>query len=229
MKNLLIYLILIIVAAGCGNSESMPVEVSSTLSEFRTDTIPTIIIEGEHTGVRTSHEILTIRLIDSVVVKRLTQLNNFFNDAKLLTLTGYSSKDGLSDYLMDSIFYDSNRNDTLTKMYVKTKNKNWAYVQSIKRDFDEQNNLKHLLSERFVPKHKIVEEFYTYHNNRLKEQTTYWCDSSIPICDSTSKSIYFQDNNGNLDSIQLFNWENGKWIYYQKPKQDSTDKLYTFE
>ena len=53
-----------------------------------------------------------LRPIDSLPVTKLTKVFNYEDDARLRYLTGFSKKDGLQPYLLDSSFYDQNGNDT---------------------------------------------------------------------------------------------------------------------
>src|ERR1035441_1006223 len=62
------------------------------------------VIDGEKEIV--GQTITTFQKPDDRVVRRLNRIYNYKNDPRITELTGLQRTDGLSDYTLDSTFYD---------------------------------------------------------------------------------------------------------------------------
>lgn len=163
-----------------------------------------------------SGQILRLRRnSDSLVFTEMLKVNNYNDDYKILLITGISKKDGLKEFLLDSIFYDNQKNDTLKRSYV-FRNDNWELTQYFFKSFRQDNQIEYFKTERPNDSIKYRKEiFYTYDRlNRLTAETEYECRIHS-TCDSTYKKLYFFNSENKIDSTQYYIWQNTNWIYRQ--------------
>ena len=173
------------------------------------------MVDGKNTLVgQIVHE---LRPIDSLPVTKLTKVFNYEDNARLRYLTGFSKKDGLQPYLLDSIFYDKNGNDTLTKSFVK-QNSIWQPTQLFHKLYRADNKVSYFMTERpFDKDHYFKNEIvYIYNENgNLVSETEFMCRQKA-TCDSTIKKQYTYKSDGKLDSTILYSWKDGKWKEIKK-------------
>jgi hypothetical protein len=168
------------------------------------------VVDGKRQIV--AQTIKTLRKIDSLPVKVITKIFNYENDTRLLYLTGLSKEDGLQEYSMDSIFYDNNGNDTLTKSFVHLNN-NWKPTQIFLKRFSSDKRIKYFMIERPFKKDNYFkkETFYIYNNSgNLSSETEVECRQKN-VCDSTYKRKYVYSISGKLDSTISYSWRNSNW------------------
>jgi hypothetical protein len=161
-----------------------------------------------------SGQILRLRRnSDSLVFTEMVKVNNYNDDYKVFLMTGIAKKDGLKEFLLDSIFYDNQKNDTLKRSYV-FRNDHWKLTQYIFKSFRHGNQIEYFKTERPNDSIKYRKEIiYTYDSlNRLTVETEYECPGHS-TCDSTYKKLYFLNSNNKIDSTQYYKWQNNNWIY----------------
>ena len=135
---------------------------------------------------------------------------NYNNDPRIFQLTGLKKENGLSDYTLDSIFYDKRGNDTLKVSYVSAGGK-WVKSMSYKMRFRPDNAVYYSKMERHNDPKFTNESFYTYNEaGKVIRETEYRCSVKAP-CDSTYKKVYYYSASQHLDSMANFTWENKKW------------------
>ena len=165
-------------------------------------------IDGEKQVV--SQAIKTIRKTDSLPVVILTKVSNYNNDIRIKYLTGLDKEDGLKDYLLDSIYYDSKGNDTMRISYVHLDK--WQKTQFTRKKFRNDNKVEHFLTERNIkdrPDFKR-EIFYKYsQTGQILSETEFECSHEVD-CDSLFKKIFIYDLDGEIDSI-MYTWTDKKW------------------
>jgi len=135
-----------------------------------------------------SQTIKTLRRTDSLPIAILTKVSNFNNDTRLKYLTGLSKEDGLQDYLLDSIYYDINGNDTLKKSFVHLDN-SWQPTQTFYKKFRADKQISYFMTERpFKKDHYFKREiFYAYNNaGNILTETEVECHNEND-CDSILK------------------------------------------
>ena len=154
-----------------------------------------------------------LRQKDSLPVTILTKVFNYEDDTRLKYLTGFSKKDGLQPYLVDSIFYDLNGNDTMTKSFARLNNA-WQPIQLFYKRFRSDNKVDYFMTERSFKKDYYFKKeiFYLYNDNgKLLSETEAECRQRNN-CDSTFKKQYIYSENGKVDSIISFSWKNNSWV-----------------
>jgi hypothetical protein len=150
---------------------------------------------------------------DSLLYSEMTKLSNYNDDYKIFLLTGIEKKDGLKEFLLDSIFYDSQNNDTLKRCYIFRDNE-WKLKQCFSKSFRLDRQLNYFKTERPNDLVKYKREiFYWYDSlNRCNTETSFEC-SKNRICDSIRKKIYFLSLSNKIDSTQYFYWKENIWVY----------------
>jgi hypothetical protein len=179
-------------------------------------------IENKHEIVDGKKQIVgqtikTLRQGDSLPIKVITKIFNYENDLRLKYTTGLSKEDGLQEYLMDSIFYDNNGNDTMKKSFVRLSN-NWQPTQIFYNRFRSDNKVDYFMTERpFKQGYYFKKEiFYTYYDKgNLFTETEVECRQRN-VCDSTFKRKYFYNSSGKLDSTLLYSWRHSSWTQIKK-------------
>lgn len=167
------------------------------------------IIEGKKELV--GQKIKTFELPGKRLIAELYQVYNYNEDPRLNSM-GYFKKDGLQNYLLDSIFYDSEHKDTL-KISFSMQDKKWKKIQSLKKKFNNEGKIEYLITERLDSKPLLKKEiFYTYTKSGLLSSETEFECSGIVECDSLLKKKYFYNLNGVLDSTITYKWKNSNWI-----------------
>ena len=176
---------------------------------YQTENIPTFkIIDGRKELV--GQKIKTFELPAKRIQSELTQIYNYNDDARLESL-GCFKKDGLKDYLLDSVFYDAIGNDTL-KISFLMKDKKWTKVQSVKKRYNHEGHIEYLVAESLkgTPAYK-KETFCKYYTSGLLSSETEFECYDIVGCDSTFKKMYYYNSKGVLDSIEAYKWKNREW------------------
>jgi len=176
---------------------------------YQTENIPTFkIIDGRKELV--GQKIKTFELPAKRLQSELTQIYNYNADARLESL-GCFKKDGLKDYLLDSVFYDAIGNDTL-KISFLMKDKKWTKVQSVKKRYNHEGHIEYLVAESLkgTPAYK-KETFSKYNKSGLLSSETEFECYDIVGCDSTFKKMYYYNSKGILDSIVAYKWKNREW------------------
>ena len=154
--------------------------------------------------------ISTFRKSDNNLVAKIVRVFNYNNDPRIFQLTGLKKENGLSDYTLDSIFYDRRGNDTLKVSYVSVGGK-WMKSMSYRMKFRPDNTVAYAKMERHNDPKFTNETFYTYNETgKLIVQTEYRCSVKAP-CDSTYKKRYYYSSARHPDSIADYTWENKKW------------------
>lgn len=169
------------------------------------------VIDGRKQIV--AQTIKTLRKVDSLPIKIVTKIFNYEDDIRIKYSTGLSKQDGLQEYLMDSIFYDSKGNDTLKKSFVRLSNK-WQPAQIFYKRFRFDNQVNYFMTERPFKKGTYFKKeiFYSYNDNaKLLKETEVECRQRN-LCDSTFRRQYLYNSNGKLDSTFSYIWRNGKWM-----------------
>jgi hypothetical protein len=162
----------------------------------------------------------TLRASDSLPVSTLTKVFNYNNDTQTHYLTGLRKEDGLQDYLLDSVYYDSMGNDTLTRMFIYLNNR-WQPIQIFRRKFRPDNQIVYFLSERPYQKGKYYKKETNYRYNtagRKVIQAEFECFNES--CDSIYKKEYVYNLAGHLDSTISYQWENNEWIELEKKNKN---------
>lgn len=164
-----------------------------------------------------SQTIKTLRRTDSLPIAILTKVSNFNNDTRLKYLTGLSKEDGLQDYLLDSIYYDINGNDTLKKSFVHLDN-SWQPTQTFYKKFGADKQISYFMTERtFKKDHYFKKEiFYAYNNaGNILTETEVECHKEND-CDSIFKKKYVYNETEKLDSTISYIWKNNEWKEFKK-------------
>jgi hypothetical protein len=119
-------------------------------------------------------------------------------------------ENGLSDYTLDSIYYDKRGNDTLKVSYISVGGK-WIKTMSYKMRFRPDNAVYYSKMERHNDPKFTNETFYSYNGaGKVTRETEYRCSVKSP-CDSTYKKLYYYNAAQHLDSMVNFTWESKKW------------------
>ncbi len=198
-KNLILLLIFLVISCKTEND----LFYSKTDEKYE-------IIDGEKKVV--SEITQTYRKIDSLPISKLEKTSNFSNDLRMKNLTGLEKENGLQNYLLDSIYYDKFKNDTLKKCFVFI-NKKWELTQLFHKKFNQNRKVEHFMTERPFNKKRYYkkETFYIYNNSgKIVSETELEC-SEKTICDSIFKRKYIYDSNGKLEMKISYIWENKKW------------------
>lgn len=155
-----------------------------------------------------SQTIKTLRKKDRLPIAILDKVYNFNNDIQINYLTGLSKKDGLSDYLLDSFFYDNFGNDTLIKSFVHLENK-WHPTQITYKIYSPNKKMCYYMSERPFNKNNYfkMEKYYTYNqDDKILSETEVECRMGGD-CDSTFKKRYIYNSSNQLDSTISYIWK----------------------
>ena len=166
MKYHIITLIITSTIFSCSSSK----DEQETVKEIKYE-----VVDGEK--VATEEIIKLLRKIDNKPISILTRISNYTNDSRIKSLTNQSAEDGLNDYILDSLFYDSKGNDTLKISYLKI-NGGWQPTQLFKKKFNENDSIVYWETERpFKPNHYYRREiYYRYNNdNKVKYKTEFEC------------------------------------------------------
>jgi hypothetical protein len=154
----------------------------------------------------------TYRSSDKKQISELKRIINYNDDIKIKSMTGLSKKDGLSDYLLDSMFYDGSGNMIMQKTYVKTKGK-WIQRQYFKRSYSGDIQPKYSKAEANDKKPVSKDVYYRYNDQGwLLSETEVECVGN-GRCDSSLKKQYFYNSSGKRESAKSFVWTDRKWIY----------------
>jgi hypothetical protein len=201
-ENKMKYWFIIILLTGCSritNSDNYYIETEDKLGKV--NDIQEVIEQVSR----------TFRKSDKRLIAELTKVYNHNDDYKVLLTTGLKKENGLSNYLLDSIFYDSRGNDTLKINYVH-RNSTWLKNQVYIKRFRPDNQISYFKTERFNDKNRFLKEiFYTYTNHsKLESETEFEC-SVIVSCDSLYKKVYYYDTVNKFDSTASFFWRDKNW------------------
>jgi hypothetical protein len=184
-KNIVLFLVAIIVFTSC----------SQTNDEFKTvEETKYENINGEKTAV--SQTVKTIRLNDNQPISILTRISNHTDDSRIKYLTGQTSKDGLKDYLLDSLFYNEKGKDTLKKSFVRL-DTIWQPTQLFKKKYNDYDSLSYWETERPFKENHYYRRgiYYSYDSaKRLISKTEFECINRQK-CDSILKTVYDYSNN----------------------------------
>ena len=154
--------------------------------------------------------ISTFRKSDNSLRVKLIRIYNYKDDPRIYQLSGLKKENGLSDYTLDSIYYDKHGNDTLKVSYISIGGK-WVKTMSYKMRFGPNNMVYYCKMERHSDPKFTNETFYTYNDaGKVTRETEYRCSVKSP-CDSTYKKLYYYNAVQHLDSMVNFTWENKKW------------------
>jgi hypothetical protein len=154
--------------------------------------------------------ICTFRKSDNNPVVKLVRIFNYKDDPRIYQVSGLKKENGLSDYTLDSIFYDRRGNDTLKVSYISVGGK-WVKTMSYKMRFRLDNAVYYSKMERHNDPKFTNETFYSYNQTgKVIRETEYRCSVKSP-CDSTYKKLYYYNTAQHLDSMVNFTWENKKW------------------
>lgn len=167
--------------------------------------------------------IKTLRVMDSLPISILTQVSNYNNDTRIKHLTGLGKDEGLQDYMLDSIYYDSSGNDTLKKSYLHLDN-NWQQVQTFYKKFNSDKQVSYFMTERPFKKdfYSKNETFYIYDKNgKILTETKAECSLRNAgftrcNCDSLFKTKYIYNKTGQLDKTLFYVWEKNEWTEHKK-------------
>ena len=160
---------------------------------------------------------------DNVLRAKLTRIFNYKDDPRIYQLSGLKKENGLSDYTLDSIYYDKRGNDILKVSYISTGGK-WIKSMSYKMKFRADNAVYYSKMERHNDPKFTNETFYTYNDaGKVVAETEYRCSVKDP-CDSTYKKVYYYNTAQRLDSMANFNWENKKWQRQPVPEKKQVVK-----
>jgi len=204
-NNILLFTLLTVLTVSCNSNKGTFIQ-----TEDQYDTI-----DGKKQIV--SQTIKTLRKTDSLPIAILTKVSNQSNDVRLKYLTGLSEEDGLQDYLLDSIYYDKNGNDTLKKSFVHL-DKNWQPAQTFFKKFTADKQVSYFMTERpFKKDHYFKKEiFYAYNNTgNILTETEVECHMRND-CDSIFKKKYIYNSTGKLDSTIIYTWKNNEWTEHKK-------------
>jgi hypothetical protein len=167
--------------------------------------------------------ITTFRKSDDNPVVKLVRIFNYKDDPRIYQLSGLKKENGLSDYTLDSIFYDRRGNDTLKVSYISTGGK-WVKTMSYKMRFRPDNAVYYAKMEKHNDPKFTNETFYKYNAaGKVISETEYRCSVKSP-CDSTYKKLYYYSEPQHLDSISNFTWENRKWQRVPVPERKQVKK-----
>jgi hypothetical protein len=151
----------------------------------------------------------SLRKSDNKPISRLTKIFNYDNDIKIKISTGLTKEEGLQDYLLDSIYYDSNGNDTLKVSFVHLDNE-WQKVQLFRKAFRPDYEVEYFMTERLDRVSYKKEIFYKYSDTgRILSETEFEC-SQLANCDSVYKKTFLYDSNGDRDST-MYAWTDNQW------------------
>jgi hypothetical protein len=154
----------------------------------------------------------TLRKSDNKPIAKLTRLCNYDDDIRIKYLTGLSKENGLQDYLLDSIYYDANGNDTLKESFVRIDNK-WMKSQFYRKTFRADNQVQYFVTERHPEGRTMYkrEIFYKYSDlGNILSETEFEC-SEMVSCDSLSKKLFFYNSKGAVDSTVSYVWFDKRW------------------
>ena len=196
-SKLLLILLLTILQAGRGKEELY----SKKAQSFE-------VVDGNKELV--GETISTFRKSDDVLRVKLTRIFNYKDDPRIYQLSGLKKENGLSDYTLDSIYYDKRGNDTLKVSYISVGGK-WVKTMSYKMRFRPDNAVYYSKMEKHNDPRFTNETFYNYNAaGKVTRETEYRCSVKAP-CDSTYKKVYYYNPSQQLDSMANFTWENKKW------------------
>jgi hypothetical protein len=154
--------------------------------------------------------ISTFRKSDNNPRVKLIRIFNYKDDPRIYQLSGLKKENGLSDYTLDSIYYDKRGNDTLKVSYISVGGK-WIKTMSYKMRFRPDNAVYYSKMERHNDPKFTNETFYSYNGaGKVTRETEYRCSVKSP-CDSTYKKLYYYNAAQHLDSMVNFTWESKKW------------------
>ena len=206
MRHIITILFLTILTVSCNSDEQK--FINQTENQYDT-------IEGKKQVVLQT--VKTLRISDSLPIAILTKVSNYNNDTQLKYLTGLNKEDGLQDYLLDSIYYDKNGNDTLKKSFVHLDN-NWQPSQTFFKKFTADKQVSYFMTERpFKKDHYFKKEiFYAYNKTgNILTETEVECHQRNE-CDSIFKKKYIYSSMGELDSTIFYTWKNNEWTEHKK-------------
>jgi len=206
VRHIITILFLTILTVSCNSDEQK--FINQTENQYDT-------IEGKKQVVLQT--VKTLRISDSLPIAILTKVSNYNNDTQLKYLTGLNKEDGLQDYLLDSIYYDKNGNDTLKKSFVHLDN-NWQPSQTFFKKFTADKQVSYFMTERpFKKDHYFKKEiFYAYNKTgNILTETEVECHQRNE-CDSIFKKKYIYSSMGELDSTIFYTWKNNEWTEHKK-------------
>lgn len=194
-----IYLLLLFVCLQAGgNKEEL---YSKTQESYE-------VVDGTRELV--GQTISTFRKSDNNLRAKLIRIFNYKDDPRIFQLSGLKKENGLSDYTLDSIYYDKRGNDTLKVSYISIGGK-WVKTMSYSMKFRLDNAVYYSKMERHNDPKFTNETFYTYNEaGKVIAETEYRCSVKSP-CDSTYKKRYYYSATQHLDSAVNFTWQNKKW------------------
>ena len=205
MRFKIVSMLLIFLIASCSVDENGFIVQSENQYE---------IINGKN--ILVGQVIRTLRISDSLPVAVLTKVSNYQNDTRIQYMTGLTEKDGIQNYLLDSLYYDETGNDTLKKSFVH-QNKKWQPTQIFYKKFGKYNRVTYFMTERPYKKDRYSKKeiFYSYNSDgNIATQTEFEC-LTITDCDSVFKERYIYDPTGEVDSTVSYIWENNEWVEFR--------------
>jgi hypothetical protein len=210
MKNRTIYkrvILSVIIFTSCNVDKGTILTITESKNELVDNKIQVV-----------SETIRTLRISDRLPIAVLTRVFNYNNDIRLKYLTGLTKKDGLQNYLLDSIYYDKMGNDTLKRSYIYIA-KQWQPTQIFRKEYNKTNHVVHYLTERPFGKDNYYkrEIFYKYNaNGQILSETECECTNRKSTCDSTSKKEYIYSSTKQLDKKIIFIRKGNKWKELEK-------------
>jgi hypothetical protein len=166
------------------------------------------VIDGEKEIV--GQTTTTFQKPDDRVIRRLNRIYNYKNDPRITELTGLQRTDGLSDYTLDSTFYDKNGNDTLKVSYVSRKHQ-WVKTMKYHMHFRPDHQADYIKMEKLDEPWFTNQTFYKFNGSgKVFMETEYRC-AEKKGCDSTYKEIFYYNPSQKIDSTIRFEWKDRKW------------------
>lgn len=206
-KNLLFLLVFL---SSCNFAEDGYYTKTTTKNEL-VDNKPVVV----------SEKIETFRMSDHKRTAVLTKVFNYDDDIKIKTLTGLTKKDGLQNYLLDSIFYDKMGNDSLKKCFVFI-DKQWQLTQIFIQKFDQNNKIIFYMTERpFSGMQYYKKEIYYKYNSfgKILSETEFECNQNT--CDSIFKKEYIYNSENKLEKQIFYTGKKGTWKEFKTTKPES--------
>jgi len=172
------------------------------------------IVDQEKVVVLQTTRTLTL---DSLPIAVLTKIMNYNNDSRIEFLTGLRKDDGLQNYMLDSIYYDSASNDTLKKSFIYN-GQDWHLTQNFHKKFRFDKQIYYFMTERQNVNERYYKKeiFYRFNSDsKLISETEFECNGKTE-CDSTTRKEFFYSSIGNLDSTVFYVWKNNEWARFVK-------------
>ncbi|PWJ40805.1 hypothetical protein [Sediminitomix flava] len=167
------------------------------------------LVEEEKTLVKQT--IKKVNKSDGRAVAVLTKYYNYNNDLRVKLLTGLTKEQGLSDFQLDSLYYDEQGN-TIRKVNFLFKKGRWVKASILEKKYDDKQQL--IYESKEGAKGILIVKNEKYHRYNLEGKlisTSEMECTPTTGCDSLSKVEYVYSTQEQPDTVFNYIWKEDNW------------------